>query len=432
MFRRVFVGALTVGLLALGVPAYSQSEPVNDRLSAPSNAEPERFPGGTAGAEKSNCAEAAARHKAAGSTGLYGCITEVSETEARQRSAATGAAAVPLPVNDCTGNENGSWWALRLSQCQIDPDVRYTLRDKDGTIVATALFAIAQQMDLSATSLEWTETDQLVMLEASPKLPALTATWTTKCAATCSPATTAVFSKQPVKVGQLLKKTYKVADVPTKKYDFLDVDYTLNFDAAGATEITPPSTWDAEVRCDDQLSVGNTSGCVVPWFTPTLNISRAQYGSSADMINWAQINLSGHWGLRSSGKPLHRLQSASEQKKNRQAICGTGKFTPDPAVEQDSCDEFPFAGTYESGALNGVDHGNACAQVTSVRKNSTGDLPFDWQNVTPIGTVTGNEKCVRGHIPGPLNSYAGGAYGNFVQTARLADNDGFWLKVTSS
>ncbi|CAM5679572.1 hypothetical protein SCALM49S_04461 [Streptomyces californicus] len=31
-----------------------------------------------------------------------------------------------------------------------------------------------------------------------------------------------------------------------------------------------------------------------------------------------------------------------------------------------------------------------------------------------IGTPSGNEKCVRGHIPGPLNSDLGGAYGNFV------------------
>lgn len=429
MFRRIFAGALTVGLLAIGVPAYSDSPSMNDRVSAPPNAELERFPGGTSSEEKNNCAEAAARHKAAGGQGLYGCTSKVHEAEIRQRSAA---AAVPLPVNDCTGNEDGSWWASRLSQCQIDPDVRYTLRDKDGKVVATALFAIGQQMDLSPNSLEWTETDQLVMLEASPKLPALTATWTTKCAATCSPATTTVFSKQPVKVGQLLKKTYKVADVPTTKYDFLDVDYTLDFDAAGATEITPPSTWDAEVRCDDKLAVANTSGCIVPWMTPTFNVSRAQYGSSADMLNWAQTNLSGHWGLKSSGKPLHRLQNSKDQAANRQVICGTGKFTKDPAITDDTCDEFPFAGTYESGALNGVTHGNQCAQVTSVRKNNTGDLAFDWQTVTPTGTVTGTEKCVRGHIPGPLNSDVGSAYGNFVKAARLADNDGFWLRVTSS
>src|SRR3954464_2357570 len=47
----------------------------------------------------------------------------------------------------------------------------------------------------------------------------------------------------------------------------------------------------------------------------------------------------------------------------------------------DSCDEFPFAGVYESGALNGVDHGKDCAQVTAVKADSTGDLATDWPTV---------------------------------------------------
>ena len=381
--------------------------------------------------EQSNCEEAKTRHTAAGGNGLYGCITRIAPSGIQLRAASGSAAAVPLPTNDCTGKEDGSWWASRLSQCQIDPDVRYTLRDQDGKVVATALFATAQQMELSTTSLEWTETDQLVMLEASPTLPALTATWTTKCSPTCSPATTAVFSKQPIAVGQRLEKTYKIADVPTAQYDYLDLAYTLDFDAAGSTEITPPATWDSEVRCDDKLSVANTSGCIVPWVTPTLNVSRAQYGSSADMLDWAQKNLSGHWGLRNSGQPLHRLQSTRDSAANRQAICGATRFTADPAITDDSCDEFPFAGTYESGALNGVTDGRNCAQVTAVRNSTTGDLASDWQTVTPIGTVTGTEKCVRGHIPGPLNSDVGSSYGVFVKAARLADNDGFWLRVTS-
>ncbi len=83
------------------------------------------------------------------------------------------------------------------------------------------------------------------------------------------------------------------------------------------------------------------------------------------------------------------------------------------------------AGTYGSGALNGVTHGNECAQVTSVHKNNAGDLPFGRQTITPIGTMTGTEKCARGHTPGPLDSDVGSARGVFVVAARPADNDGF-------
>ncbi|MEU3716857.1 transposase [Streptomyces californicus] len=126
---------------------------------------------------------------------------------------------------------------------------------------------------------------------------------------------------------------------------------------------------------------------------------------------------------------LDRWQKKSPADNNRQAICGTTKFTKDPTITDDSCDEFPFAGAYESGALNGVDHGKDCAQVTAVKKRSGTGLPTVWPTVAVIGTPSGNEKCVRGHIPGPLNSDLGGAYGNFVISARLADDDALWLQI---
>ncbi|MFI2511543.1 hypothetical protein [Streptomyces sp. NPDC018972] len=125
------------------------------------------------------------------------------------------------------------------------------------------------------------------------------------------------------------------------------------------------------------------------WTTPTLFVSRTEYGSSADMIDWSQQNLSGHWGLKGTGAPLHRLRNAKQRDANRQALCGSGKFTKDPAITDDTCDEFPFAATYESGALNGVDHGKDCAQVTAVRAETTGDNATDWPTITPVGPFTG-------------------------------------------
>ncbi len=382
--------------------------------------------------DKDNCEEARDRSEAEGGNGSYGCITLMSPPQGKKaaENMRAQAADVPLPANECTGDEDGSWYATRTMQCQIDPNVKYTYFDSDGKIAGTALFATAQQMNLSTTSLQWSETDQLVMLKSTGDLPPLTITWTTKCAPTCSTGSTTLWTKQPISVGQRLEKTYTISDTPTTTYDYLDVTYELDIDAPNADQLTPPISWDSEVRCDDKLSIANTSGCVVPWTTPTLFVSRAEYGSSADMIEWAQQNLSGHWGLKGTGAPLHRLQNVKQRDANRQALCGSSKFAKDPAITDDSCDEFPFAGTYESGALNGVDHGKDCAQVTAVRADTTGDNATDWPTITPLGPFTGEEKCVRGHIPGSLNSYLGGAYGNFIQSARLADNDGFWLRVT--
>jgi hypothetical protein len=72
------------------------------------------------------------------------------------------------------------------------------------------------------------------------------------------------------------------------------VTYEFDIDAPNADQLTPPISWGSEVRCDDKLSIASTSGCVVPWTAPTLFVSRAEYGPSADMIEWAQQNLSGH------------------------------------------------------------------------------------------------------------------------------------------
>jgi hypothetical protein len=355
----------------------------------------------------------------------YGCVTiSVPTSITAQPNAASD---VPLPKNNCTGDEDGNWYALRTMQCEIDPNVTYTYRNSDGEIIGRARFAAAQQIDLSTTSLKWTETDQLTMLESEGTIPDLAVSWTT----TCSPTSTNAWTETPISLGQNLIKTYTLEDKnPTNTYDYLDASYELTIGSPGTIKLLPPITWGGvEVRCDQMLSITNSSGCVVPWFTSTLYLSRSLYGASTDMIEWAQGSLSGHWGARNSGQPLHRLQSNADKAKNRNAICGSTKFTKDPSIPEDTCDEFPFAGTYESAALNGIDNGNDCAQVTAVQAGSSGNLALDWPTIRVIGSFSGSEKCVRGHIPSDLNTDTGGAYGNFVVNMRLADEDPFWLNV---
>src|ERR1019366_2223728 len=110
-------------------------------------------------------------------------------------------------------------------------------------------------------------------------------------------------------------------------------------------------------RCDSIVT--SSDGCVNEQSIPTMNLSISVYGASAAMIQWAQENLSGHWGLQGQGQPLHRLFNSILQGDNRTIICQDGSFTADqnitnaltPYKDNDSCDEFPFASTYESGAM---------------------------------------------------------------------------------
>ncbi|MCC0574468.1 transposase [Streptomyces californicus] len=96
---------------------------------------------------------------------------------------------------------------------------------------------------------------------------------------------------------------------------------------------------------------------------------------------------------QSCWRRLDRWQKKSQADNNRQAICGTTKFTKDPTITDDSCDEFPFAGAYESGALNGVDHGKDCAQVTAVKKGRGAGLPTVRPTVAVIGTRAGTRSA---------------------------------------
>jgi hypothetical protein len=102
---------------------------------------------------------------------------------------------------------------------------------------------------------------------------------------------------------------------------------------------------------------------------------------------------------------------------------------------KDSCDEYPFAATYESGAMppgHGVANGAACAQVKAVQTSNTGDDPAKlWNDVKVIGTFSPHVRCVRGHIPLKLNVDLGNkAYLALINSDRLIDQDPFWVAVT--
>ncbi|RZS43067.1 hypothetical protein EV193_10243 [Herbihabitans rhizosphaerae] len=190
-------------------------------------------------------------------------------------------------------------------------------------------------------------------------------------------------------------------------------------------------------RCDSRVTGnGNINrGCVNQDFTPTLQLSIAQSGSSAWMVAWAQ-GFSRHWGREEDGKPLHYQPNYDT---GRRIMCGDmvydeqmnaalSQYTP---PDRDTCDEFPFAATYENPAnYGGITSGSQCAQGTAVQiPNPTGVLATDWPNTVPLGNPTFTEPCVRAHIPGRLNSSVGGRFGNLVTANRLVDRDGFWIRV---
>ena len=278
-------------------------------------------------------------------------------------------------------------------------------------------------LQLNNSTATWEETDSITMtsgVEAAVEVN--TVTMIGSCSAPCSATKSTPWPPGTMTAGMTLTGTTEYADSPAPGPDSTSLSYSLTMDSPSAPQ---PATWTwpgpgFPIRCDNL--VGSSPGCVIPAAEPTFHVSLTNAGPSAAMIAWAQKNLPDHWGT--AANPLRRLADAGLQRTNRTAICDS-TFTVDPNVPLDSCDEFPFAATYQSGNLLGVS-GKNCAEVEPYIDQVTGQ----WA-IRNVNNVTLTERCVRGHVPLPSNTDVGGDLGRFVQDQRLLDHDPYLLDVTA-
>ena len=139
------------------------------------------------------------------------------------------------------------------------------------------------------------------------------------------------------------------------------------------------------------------------------------------MIQYAQSVLVDH---RGRDTPMGRLPDDKIKDVNRRAMCKDGTWVADPRVQpQDSCDDFPFAGSWESGAMFGLT-GASCAQVRPFIDPVSGR----WV-IGIYGTITYAERCIRGHVDLLDNDGVGGDLGRYAQAQRLLDRDSYYVIV---
>lgn len=325
----------------------------------------------------------------------------------------------------------------RTHECWLE-EITFIFR-RNTTVIGTNQVFFFQYITLVANKPEWSEEDEVVLTIPSGETAPIIAHLSASCGAHC--AARAHFNGI-LKVGLKGYVSYSTSVGKNTKIETA-THYRLEY-------VAPPfiptnvakwnSPWD--YRCDNGLAKLGV-GCVVPRYIPTLDISRKDFGAAAAMIAWAQKNLDGHWGLKDKGQPLRRLKNPkfATSKENRNVICDRqwrpfGPWHAGSVTMKDSCDEYPFAATYESGAMppgHGVSNGAACAQVKAVQTSSTGNDPARlWNDVVVIGTFSSRDKCVRGHIPLKLNVDLGNkAYLGLINSDRLIDQDAFWVAVTS-
>jgi hypothetical protein len=336
--------------------------------------------------------------------------------------------AAPLAQTDCDGQPSGQWVLLdRTAACLQQNLSYYVWNPADGTLLAGATITTNEEIELNTTFWDWDEDVYATMTNPFGNTALLNTevAWVPGCGAPCYPQEASAFDGNWVYLSPGVTVDGGLtfdADVPTDgAVSMPQGDELIVYNGASANQYATAG-WSVPyaVRCDDQ--VAGDGGCVFPAFTPNLTLPESQYGAAAATILWAQVNQDGVGLPYGAGPPLHRLADAGQASANRNVICD-GTFTPDPNIANDSCDEFPFASSYESGAMNGYT-GAECAEVEPVFDGS-GWTVNDLNGIVDSG-------CTRGHVPLSQNQAVGGALGSFVSANRLLDGDAYTIQVTAN
>ncbi|MFI2357739.1 DNRLRE domain-containing protein [Streptomyces anulatus] len=233
----------------------------------------------------------------------------------------------------------------------------------------------------------------------------------------------------------------------------------------------PPAraNWQIDVRCD-KVSSNGTPGCVLSEYVPEYTIFAARYPAAAAHI-WLIQNkskpskglgaswekpLNYHPGPYSNGDP--RAASGWDKEDSRKVMCAktqskrTDGWVPKklflnhpktsmhpevqggPYPDMISCDEFPFAATYQSPGLPagkdgqmpaGKNGGGECVQTVAARVDDGSDHLLDDTRYDP---PTWDETCGRSSMSAYVNSGAMSGFGNsFAPGFRLLDMDAYWV-----
>ena len=155
-----------------------------------------------------------------------------------------------------------------------------------------------------------------------------------------------------------------------------------------------------------------------------MNLSITQSGAGAVFVAWAEENLPSGYGY-DVPVTMYKGTALWSVDDNRDKVCDSS-FVKDPTVDQDSCDEYPFASTYESGGLNDeLESGDQCAEIKPYIDDVTGQ--WDVEEINPDTSY----DCARAHVSLPSNSSVGGVLGNFAKANRVIDGDQYYIGVSA-
>jgi hypothetical protein len=171
-----------------------------------------------------------------------------------------------------------------------------------------------------------------------------------------------------------------------------------------------------DVRCDDKFRGATArAGCIFPEVKPTYVLDGELYESVAAHVRKA-IG-SGLPGSETMRAPLTRLFGSTKRIANHRVACRSFKVSrPDVDGRPTSCDEYPFAATYQ---------GASTTTTPGIARTFSG-CNIKKSQQTPW-TSTGPDGFSRCFVFADENSREGGTRSAFYQSQRLLDGDPFWV-----
>ncbi len=354
------------------------------------------------------------------------CIEWKPVSQTRRSISPAGAKTADAAEATCSISP-GKWTYTRKSYC-ANLEGTYTLWDqsKPPKVTGTAIFFATIGSTLSQTSGSWEEKQTMTVASATGKVNSLSFSWLSNCTPSCTPTKPSPWlGSVNLKVGQTAAGTSNYTANPgAGKHVGVTTSFAIQVVVPGVAGIHLLAKDNPrKVRCDTTFSNNTSTGCVISDVQPQLVLPLSEYGAAAATYAWAQQKLIDQWGT--AGNPLKRLGDEAIATANRTRTCGSGAsrpFIPQPSeVTDDSCDEYPFAGTHEGGK-----NGALCADVIPKLQNGVWNFYQDLNSPA----VTGNEPCIRGHVPSGENSAAGGKFGVNNRTERIIPDEKFQVVIS--
>ncbi|MEU1393822.1 MULTISPECIES: hypothetical protein [unclassified Nonomuraea] len=215
----------------------------------------------------------------------------------------------------------------------------------------------------------------------------------------CSPYCTvkASTAPKPLQLRTWLQfNTTLVTSVPLNQAETIDVDTVLKLKSNDFAGVSYATSGPGDLRCDNGMLKGSTnSGFVFSGTWPTLTFKKSELPEITGHISRAQSR--GNPGAPPAGgvpgSPLTRLYDDADAEENRSDACS---YLTDPRPPNSSCDEYPFAHTYEGAYTGGGDW--------------MSDFSAEWASQTE-------------------QDKQGGMIANLYRDERLLDADAFYVKA---